>query len=490
MIDAVTNTVAISCAIVALLCAWQLVNILWVRPKKLEKYLKNQGFNGNKYRFVFGDMKEFSSMFQESKSKPLSLDDDDGVLPRVVAFTHHYLQKHGKNYIMWMGWKPRVTIMDPDVIKDEINGLNIGKIINPAFHMEKLKNMVPAFHLSGNEMLGKWEKLVSSKGSCELDIWPDLQSLTGDVISRTAFGSNYEQGLHIFELIREQSVLVQEALTSLYIPGFRFFPTKRNIRMMAIDRKVTRSIRGIISNRLIAMEAREGNNDDLLGIMLESNSKEAEEHQNKHHGMTTDEVIEECKLFYFAGQETTACLLVWTMILLSKHQEWQSRAREEVFNVLGNKSIDVDGINHLKVVNMIFHEVLRLYPPIVGLARKVEKDLKLGGFLLPSGTQIGIPVMNIHYDEEFWGDDAKKFKPDRFSEGISKATKNQVIYFPFGWGPRICVGQNFALMEAKVALAMILQRFSFELSPSYVHAPHMVITVQPQHGAHLILHKL
>ena len=81
--------------------------------------------------------------------------------------------------------------------------------------------MVPAFHLSGNEMLGKWENLVSSKGSCELDIWPDLQSLTGDVISRTAFGSNYEEGLHIFELIREQSVLVQEALTSLYIPGFR-----------------------------------------------------------------------------------------------------------------------------------------------------------------------------------------------------------------------------------------------------------------------------
>ncbi|CAI9272123.1 unnamed protein product [Lactuca saligna] len=464
-------------------------------------------------KYFVGETKEAGEVPEES-----SLDDDDGVLPRVVAFTHHYLQKHGKNYIMWMGWKPRVTIMDPDIMKDVFAKSNDfqkpqsnpiaqliasglvnyegdqwakhRKIINPAFHMEKLKNMVPAFHLSGNEMLGKWEKLVSSKGSCELDIWPDLQSLTGDVISRTAFGSNYKEGLHIFELIREQSVFVQEALTSLYIPGFRFFPTKRNIRMMTIDRKIKTSIRGIINNKLKAMEAGEGNNDDLLGIMLESNSKEVEEHQNKHHGMSIDEVIEECKLFYFAGQETTSCLLVWTMILLSKHQEWQSRAREEVINVLGNKNIDLDGLNHLKVVNMIFHEVLRLYPPIVGLARKVEKDLILGGFLLPSGTQIGIPVMNIHYDEEFWGGDAKKFKPDRFSEGISKATKNQVIYFPFGWGPRICVGQNFALMEAKVALAMILQRFSFELSPSYVHAPHMVITLQPQHGAHLILHKL
>lgn len=122
--------------------------------------------------------------------------------------------------------------------------------------------------------------------------------------------------------------------------------------MNSIDRKVKHSIRGIINNKLKAMEAGEGNNSDLLGIMLESNIREVNEHQNKNHGMTIDEVIEECKLFYFAGQETTSSLLVWTMILLSKHQEWQSRAREEVLNVLGNKNIDVDGINHLKVVSV------------------------------------------------------------------------------------------------------------------------------------------
>ncbi|KAI3722964.1 hypothetical protein L2E82_34212 [Cichorium intybus] len=517
--DAVTNTVAITCAIVVVLCAWRVVNILWIRPKKLEKYLRNQGFNGSKYKLFFGDMKEFSSMFQESRSKPLSLDDDDGVLPRVLAFNDHFLQKYGKNFITWMGWKPRVTIMDPELIKDVFAKLNDfqktqsspiaklivtglvtyegdkwakhRKLINPAFHMEKLKNMVPAFQLSGGEMLGKWEKLVSSKGSCEVDVWPDLQALTSDVISRTAFESNYEEGLQIFELIREQSVLVQEAtMSSVYIPGSRFFPTKRNIRMSVVDKKVKQSVRGIINKRLKAMKVVEGSNDDLLGIMLESNRKEVEEHQNKNHGMTIDEIIEECKLFYFAGQETTSGLLVWTMILLSKHQEWQSCAREEVLNVIGDKNMDLDGLNHLKVVNMIFHEVLRLYPPIVGLVRKADKDMTLGGFSLPCGVQIGIPIMQIHYDEENWGGDAKKFNPDRFSEGISKATKNQVIYLPFGWGPRICVGQNFALLEAKIALAMILQRFSFELSPSYVHAPHTVLTLQPQYGAHLILHKL
>ncbi|XP_034677746.1 cytochrome P450 CYP72A219-like [Vitis riparia] len=350
--------------------------------------------------------------------------------------------------------------------------------------------MLPAFHFSCSDMVTKW-KMLSVGGSCELDVWPYLENLTGDVISRTAFGSSYEEGRRIFQLQKEQTHLAIQVTMSVYIPGWRFLPTKTNRRMKQISKEVYALLRGIINKREKAMKAGETANSDLLGILMESNFREIQEHQNnKKIGMSVKDVIEECKLFYLAGQETTSVLLVWTMVLLSEHPNWQARAIEEVLQVFGNKKPEADGLNHLKIVTMIFHEVLRLYPPVEMLARVVYKDTQVGDMCFPARVQVMLPTILVHHDHEIWGDDAKEFNPERFAEGVLNATKNQVSFFPFSWGPRVCIGQNFAMMEAKIALAMILQHFSFELSPSYAHAPFSILTMQPQYGAHLILRGL
>ncbi|PIA26852.1 hypothetical protein AQUCO_08600015v1 [Aquilegia coerulea] len=495
---------------------YRVLNWVWLEPRKLEKHLRKQGIPGPPYKMLQGNMKEIASLLLKVRSNPM--EHSHRIVRRILPYIHQTVENYGKTFVIWYGPSPRLTIMDPKLIRDILSDksgqfgkvkqgpifkylfdglvnyegekwIKHRKIINPAFHQEKLKMMLPEFYSSCSELIGKWQTMVSD-GSCEIDVWPDLQNFSADVISRTAFGSSYEEGRRIFQLQTEQSELVMSMFRYLIIPGFRFLPTKKNRRMNEIYREVNKLLKDIIKKRENAIKLGEASKDDLLGMLLESNMNEINAGGNKNVGMSIDDVIQECKLFYFAGQETTSTMIVWTMILLSMHPEWEEKAREEVLLVFGKNKPDYEGLCQLKIVTMILHEVLRLYPSVVMLLRATHKRVNLGEMDLPAGLTLSMPTLLITHDREIWGEDAEEFNPERFSEGISKATKNQVTFFPFGWGHRICIGQTFAILEAKMALAMILQNFSFELSGRYVHAPYSVITLQPQHGAQLILTKI
>jgi len=499
-----------------LILLWGVVRALewaWFTPKRLDRALRKQGLSGTVYRPIAGDTKESSRLNKEACNEPMPFSHE--IVPRVQPFFYRTVKEHGKVSFMWLGPYPRVIITDPELMREVLSNKfghfakpkfnRLGKlladglvsyegekwtkhrrILNPAFHFEKLKRMLPAFSTCSDELINKWENLAGLDGSFELDVWPELQNFTGDVISRAAFGSSYEEGRRIFQLQGEIQERLVEAFKIMYIPFSWYLPTKNNKKMKADEREVRTLLRGIISKREKAIQNGETTKNDLLGLLLESNVREMSQagNSNSNLGMTVDEIIEECKLFYFAGQETTSILLTWTLIVLSMHPEWQEKAREEVFQHFGKNKPDFDGLGRLKIVTMILNEVLRLYPPVVFLSRRTYKTMQLGNITYPPGVLLALPILITHHDKQIWGLDASEFKPNRFSEGISKATKDgQMAFFPFGWGPRICIGQNFALLEAKMGLSMILQNFEFELSEKYVHAPYNVLTMQPQHGA-------
>ncbi|CAK7326412.1 unnamed protein product [Dovyalis caffra] len=227
----------------------------------------------------------------------------------------------------------------------------------------------------------------------------------------------------------------------------------------------------------------DGYGHDFFGLLLK-----AYHDSDKTKKISVDDLIDECKTFYVAGQETTASSLTWTVLLLAIHTDWQDKARKEVLEFFGQQNPSQDSIAKLKIMSMVTNESLRLYSPAAGVLRRVEREIKLGKITVPANMEIYISTLALHQNPEIWGEDVHRFKPERFAEGVVKATNNNIAaFFPFGMGPRTCVGFNFAITETKIALSMILQRYRFTLSPTYAHCPVEVLTMCPQHGVQVIL---
>ncbi|KAK4752806.1 hypothetical protein SAY87_021604 [Trapa incisa] len=473
-------------------------------PWKIQAHFLRQGIAGPRYIPVLGNTFEIRSLYAEAQARPMP-SFHHGILPWAAPFYASWSAQFGKNFLYWFGTRPRLAVSDPEIIKEVLMvnqsdgfgkvrfnpqtkvlfgeglvGLEGDKwalhrrIANQAFNLERVKGWVPEMAMSTRKMLDKWGKIGGGREEFEMELQNELQELSGDIISRTAFGSSFEEGRRIFKLQEQQMLLFSQAVRSIYLPGFRFIPTKKNRKRWRLEKETRESIRKLIR----------GNVDSAGSLLslLKAPGVGGEE------GLGEEEVIDECKTFYFAGKETTGTLLTWALLLLAKHPEWQTNARAEVARVCGEAAVPTaENLADLKLVSMIVNETLRLYPPAVMLMREASRDGKLGNRLdVPAQTQLYLAVTAVHHDPDIWGPDADEFNPFRFAE----PRKQLASFVPFGLGPRMCVGQNLALAEAKVVLAMVIREYIFEVSPTYVHAPVLNVTLQPQHGAHVVIRKV
>lgn len=141
-------------------------------------------------------------------------------------------------------------------------------------------------------------------------------------------------------------------------------------------------------------------------------------------------------------------------------------------------------------LTMVINESLRLYPPVAVVSREALKDMKLGDIHVPKGVNVWTLVTTLHTDPENWGQDSYKFNPNRFANGVTGACELPHLYMPFGVGPRMCLGQNLALVELKILISLILSKFSLSLSPKYVHSPALNLVIEPGQGVNLLVKKL
>ncbi|KAK8516774.1 hypothetical protein V6N11_007538 [Hibiscus sabdariffa] len=330
--------------------------------------------------------------------------------------------------------------------------------------------MNPAVITSVETMLEKWK----GREGNEIQVFEEFRLLTAEVLSRTAFGSNYLQGKKIFDMLTKLSILIYRIYFKARIPVIsKMWKSADELESEKLAKGIHDCVMEMVKRREEKVATGESDHfgDDFLGLLV--NAYHDSDVTNR---LSAEDVVDECN---FAGQETTNSLLAWTVLVLTIHTDWQEKARKEVLEVFDEHEY------------MIINETLRLYAPFAAVVRKVRKGVRLGNLVFPADMEVLIPILILHHEPELWGDDVHHFKPERFSEGIANATKyNSAAFIPFSMGPRSCVGMSFATTETKIALSMILQRYAVTLSPAYVHAPFPLIALQPQHGIQVMLHSL
>ncbi len=341
------------------------------------------------------------------------------------------------------------------------------RMIQPAFHREKIKSYTETMTGYAAQMADEW------KDGEVRDIDKEMMHLTLQIVGKTLFSANVaddadEVGAAMTTLIEMFNYLLlpfSEILEKLPFPQARRF----NRAKETLDSVIY----GIINERRASGEDK----GDLLSMLLHAQDEESGAE------MSDKQVRDECLTLFVAGHETTANALTFTFYLLSQNPDRESKLHEELNRVLhGGKLPTIEDLPNLKYTESVLAESMRLFPPAWALGRLAVEEHEFNGYKIPKGALLLLSMYVLHRDERFW-ENAEKFQPERFlHENAIKEAGQKFIYFPFGGGIRRCVGEQFAWAEGILLLATLARKWKLSLSPEQKIGLSPLMTLRPKFG--------
>ncbi|PJZ50372.1 cytochrome P450 [Leptospira saintgironsiae] len=373
------------------------------------------------------------------------------------------LQENNQNYHKGVFYKELGRILGKGLLNSEGEfWKKQRRLIQPSFHKQRISEFVEIMAQETEKTSENWKKISS------LDISKEMMRLTFAIVGRTLFRTEVESyAARIEHSLKIALELVTKRITRIFPFPFSW-PTPENLKL----KRALKDMHSVV-DELIA-ERKKNPSNDLISMLLEVRDEETGE------TMSESQVRDEAITLLLAGHETTANALSWGFYLLSKHPEICEKVREEANRVLGDKTPTLEDVQKLTYTRKVLDEVLRLYPPAWVIERTAMGPDHIGGYDVETGTNISICIFNIHRNPDFW-ENPDKFDPDRFDEERS-ADRPKYAYLPFGGGPRICIGNIFALTEATLILAMLVKNYKFQTDPNHPVVMEPLVTLRPKYG--------
>lgn len=392
------------------------------------------------------------------------------------SYIQHILQDNYQNYRK--GYEVIEPLLGKGLVSsDGAHWKRQRRLMQPAFHRQQLERFASKIIDASADMLASWRK-YAEQGEA-LDVAAEMTQLTLRIILETMFSTDIHAEREAASAAFE--VALQQFNSRLMMP-FEWLdrlPTPQNRRFRQALATLDGIVYRIISER--RQRRRTGEDaGDLLSMLLAARDEET------GTGMSDQEVRDEVMTIFLAGHETTANALAWVWYLLSKYPNAARKLETELHVVLGGCTPTFADLSNLTYTRMVIDEALRLYPPAWMFAREAIDDDQLGPYRIPAGAKVMISPFVTHRNAAYWAN-PEGFDPDRFSrEGA--ADRPRYAYFPFGGGPRRCIGEGFALMEAQLVIGMVAQAYRLDLVPGRRVEPETVATLRPRHGVWVTLH--